>query len=219
MLSITSSQPAVWSPPSPVAAPVSAASAVAPVQPASRDAQTGSGTSGREPSTPAPTVRSGAASAERADKAPATDAAPLLPREASDAQDTQGAVPGAETQAEGEVDEQTRQAEEKALKQQLQDVISNIWKASAAVVDVALGRDAASAEGADPSAVSASAGAVVSAPAPISAPVPTGRTEAANDAVAGLVELRATQEVVAYDAQGHGSVAPLEAGTLVNRRV
>ena len=34
-----------------------------------------------------------------------------------------------------------------------------------------------------------------------------------------LAELRASQEVVAYDAAGHSSLAPLEAGTLISRRV
>ena len=51
-------------------------------------------------------------------------------------------------------------------------------------------------------------------------PVPGAPVQqAANDEVAELAELRASQEVVAYDAAGHSSLAPLEAGTLVSRRV
>lgn len=211
MLSISSSQPAIWSSPSPVVAPVVAASAVSPVQPASRDTQTGSGMSGRESLPSASGERSGAAQAERGEAPAAVEAAPLLPRESPDAPDQQGA----EALSEADVDEQQRQAEEKALKQQLQDVISNIWKASAAVVEVALGRDTPATENPG-AAVAGAIGPSAASAGPIGAPASQDRADAANDAVA---EQRATQAVVAYDAQGHSSLAPLEAGTLVNRHV
>lgn len=229
MLSITSSQPAVWSPaPGPAVTAVSAATPVQPVQATSRDAQTGMGSSGRETPIPAQATRPGAPQrerdAERGEKASTADAAPLLPRESPDAPDQPESPEKAEARAEADREQQARQAEDKAFKQKLQDVISNVWKASAAVVEVALSNKNASADATVVvNATDAVTGAVPATPA-----LPTTGTgpapgapvqEAANDAVAELAELRAGQEVVAYDAAGHSSLAPLEAGTLISRRV
>lgn len=213
MLSITSSQPAVWSPsPGPAVAAVSSTASVQPVQATSRDAQTGMGASGRDTSSVARSARS--------EKGAPADAAPLLPRESPDAPDQPESPEKAEARAEAERELQARQAEDKAFKQKLQDVISNVWKASAAVVDVALSsKNASPDEVAAVGAADATTGAVTATPAlPATVPgVPV--QEAANDAVAELAELRASQEVVAYDAAGHSSLAPLEAGTLISRRV
>lgn len=220
MLSITSSQPAVWSPPpGPAVAAVSAAGAVQPVQATSRDAQTGMGPSGRDTSSTARTGRPGTPQrerdTERSEKGALADAAPLLPRESPDAPDQPESPDKAQARADAERELQVRQAEDKAFQQKLQDVISNVWKASAAVVDVALSSKNASSD--EVAAVSATTDAV---PGAVTGPVPGAPVqEAANDAVAELAELRASQEVVAYDAAGHSSLAPLEAGTLISRRV
>ena len=229
MLSITSSQPAVWSPaPGPAVTAVSAATSVQPVQATSRDAQTGMGSSGRGTTGPAQATRPGAPprehETERSEKGSTADAAPLLPRESPDAPDQPESPEKAEAKAEAERDQQARQAEDKAFKQKLQDVISNVWKASAAVVDVALSHKNASADAAGAvGATDTVAGGVPvtpGLPATATSPAPGAPLqEAANDAVAELAELRASQEVVAYDAAGHSSLAPLEAGTLISRRV
>ncbi len=231
MLSISSSPPVVWSSaPAPAVAPVSAAVAVAPVQSAQRDAQAGTGSSGRDPAAAARGVApTPERAAEREAKAsPSPEAAPLLPRpQSDDAQDGQAPTPELQNaQAEAEYEQQqAREAQEKALKEQLQDVIANVWKASAAVVERALGRDdelpaaASGVDGAAASAVVAAAPAVTGADAALPG-LPGARAQAANDeAVAELADLRAGQEVVAYDAQGHSSLAPLEAGSLISRRV
>ena len=232
MLSITSSQPAVWSPPpGPAVTAVSPTAQVQPVQATARDAQTG-GSSGRETSGAAQPVRVGGPrrerETERTEKGALPDAAPLLPRESPDAPDQPESPEKAQAKAEAEREQQARQAEDKAFKQKLQDVISNVWKASAAVVDVALSaRNASVAD--EPAALSAAeavsgtepvASAAPAAPVALASAVPGAPVqEAANDAVAELAELRAGQEVVAYDAAGHSSLAPLEAGTLISRRV
>lgn len=229
MLSITSSQPAVWSPPpGPAVTAVSPTAQVQPVQATARDAQTG-GSSGRETSGAAQPVRAGGPrrerETERTEKGALPDAAPLLPRESPDAPDQPESPERAQAKAEAEREQQARQAEDKAFKQKLQDVISNVWKASAAVVDVALSARNASVpdEAAALSAAEAVSGTepvASAAPAALASAVPgVPVQEAANDAVAELAELRAGQEVVAYDAAGHSSLAPLEAGTLISRRV
>lgn len=230
MLSITSSQPAVWSPPpGPAVTAVSPTVQVQPVQATSRDAQTG-GSSGRETPGAAQASRVGGPrrerDTERTEKGALPDAAPLLPRESPDAPDQPESPEKAQAQADAERELQARQAEDKAFRQKLQDVISNVWKASAAVVDVALSARSASADAEAVGATDAVAGAepvAAAAPAALS-PSASGAPgaplqEAANDAVAELAELRAGQEVVAYDAAGHSSLAPLEAGTLISRRV
>ena len=229
MLSITSSQPAVWSPPpGPAVTAVSPTAQVQPVQATARDAQTG-GSSGRETSGAAQPVRVGGPrrerETERTEKGALPDAAPLLPRESPDAPDQPESPEKAQAKAEAEREQQARQAEDKAFKQKLQDVISNVWKASAAVVDVALSARNASVPD-EPAALSAAEAVsgtepvASAAPAALASAVPGAPVqEAANDAVAELAELRGGQEVVAYDAAGHSSLAPLEAGTLISRRV
>lgn len=229
MLSISSTQPAIWSPPpGPAVSAVSPTAQVQPVQATSRDAQTGMGPSGRDRVNAPQSEQAGAArrerETERAEKGALPDAAPLLPRESPDAPEQPESPEKTQAKAEAERDEQLRQAEDKAFRQKLQDVISNVWKASAAVVDVALsskntGADEVAAIGAADAATGAAPGGAAN-PAAVADPVSgVPQREAANDAVAELAELRASQEVVAYDAAGHSSLAPLEAGTLISRRV
>lgn len=221
MLSITSSQPAVWSPPpGPAVTAVSPTAQVQPVQATARDAQTG-GSSGRETSGAAQTVRAGGPrrerETERTEKGALPDAAPLLPRESPDAPDQPESPEKAQAKAEAEREQQARQAEDKAFKQKLQDVISNVWKASAAVVDVVLAREAASA------AQEAGAGArspmVTSAPASDQA-IATEGAGGLPVRVAGLpVVARRDQEPPMYTEQGASSWPSLESGSLLNRRV
>lgn len=213
MLSISISQPVVWSPaPGPSVAAVSAAAPVAPVQATARDAQSGAGQSGRESAAQGQAARAANGSSERnADNDKASrkglDAAPLLPRPQPDGQQRQQ-----DADAEKRAEQKEQQAEDTAARKlQLQDVIASAWKASAAVVDVVLGREPVSAEIEPGATVEAAPTASVQAAA---AQNPTAR--ATDDALLDLTEGR---EVVAYDAQGNSSLAPLEAGSLVSRHV
>lgn len=221
MLSITTSPPAAWSPaPVTAIAPVSAATPVAPVQATARDAQTGSGTAGGGNTANLREGSAGQRAREREDRRP--EAAPLLPRPSPEdgRQGRQSTAAEAE-QAEAEREQQVQEAQEQARQQRLQDVIANVWKASAAVVDRALGLDSE-----DGRAVSAAAAADAAQPVaataatavPVVAPV-APMMGAANDPQIEIEALKAGQDVVAYDAQGNSSLEPLEAGTLLDRRV
>jgi hypothetical protein len=218
MLNISSPAPVIW--PSATAtgvAPVSATTPVTPVQATARDAQTNLGQRQERPM-PDSVRRSAAPSAEGSAEPGAADAAPLLPRESPDSPDGQASPELAEAKAERQKAE--AQAEEKALKQQLQDVLSNVWKASAAVVEVVLGREAEMAEAGKVDAAAQAERPEAANPAPRAAQArPGAPAQAANDAVVERVAARAAQDVVAYDAHGNSSWAPLEAGSLLSRRV
>lgn len=213
MLSISISQPVVWSPaPAPAVAAVSSAVSVTPVQATARDAQAGAGQSGRDPAAQGQPTRTAANPQERgADTGKAArkglEAAPLLPRPQPDGRQR-------EKEAEAErLEEQKQQAEEAQRKLPLQDVIVSAWKASAAVVDVVLGRETPAVDGA--------AGAEA---APASQAVEARAAQAATEADKAAAEqarfdLAEDREVVAYDSQGHSSLAPLEAGSLVSHHV
>lgn len=213
MLSISISQPVVWSPaPAPAVAAVSSAVSVTPVQATARDAQAGAGQSGRDPAAQGQSTRAAANPQERgADTGKAArkglEAAPLLPRPQPDGRQR-------EKEAEAErLEEQKQQAEEAQRKLPLQDVIVSAWKASAAVVDVVLGRETPAVDGA--------AGTEA---APASQAVDARAAQAATEADKAAAEqarfdLAEDREVVAYDSQGHSSLAPLEAGSLVSHHV
>lgn len=215
MLNISSTQPANWPVvPASGTASVSAVTAVMPVQSSARDAQAGLN-QGREQPLPASLRRGGAPTAQARQDANTPEAAPLLPRESPDAPNGQASPETTEAQAKAEA-----QAEEKPLKLPLQDVLSNVWKASAAVVDVVLGRDAAMAESASLAAATGEktrTAAVPTAGLPVA--LPADQSPAANDALLDPTPARSPQDVMAYDAQGNSSWAPLEAGSLLSRRV
>jgi len=215
MLSIPSGPAIVWpSATGPAVAPVSAATPVAPVQSTARDAQTGSGAFGRE--TPG-TSRLADASRARADETDAPQAAPLLPRPQSEQGGGRESADARQAADKAEAEQELKAKEERAAQQRLQDVIANVWKASAAVVDMALGREAANASQLEAVAANAPVSAAPSiAAAPAAQPAAVATRQAAVDE---LEALKAQQDVLAYDAQGHSSLAPLEAGSLVSRRV
>lgn len=217
MLSISISQPVVWSPaPAPAVAAVSSAVAVTPVQATARDGQAGMGQSGRESAAQGQAARA----AGQQDRNTETDkaarkgleAAPLLPRPQPD--ERQGRQ---EADTEKLEEQKTQQAEEAARKLQLQDVIVNAWKASAAVVDVALGRDLGTTV-TEADAAAAAASPVAAADAAKASPLQAMKL-VAGEAERAPTDLADEREVVAYDAQGHSSLAPLEAGSLISRRV
>ena len=224
MISFTTSQPVHWPPAaSPVVAPVTTVSAVQPTQPISRDTQTGTNTGGRDGQAQATRVASGGKDAAES-TAPPT--APLLPREPADGGRESAPTSQAEAAEKAERLAAEALAQEKAAqKLPLQDVLTSVWKASAAVVDVVLGRE----QQLQAAAVADKATGV--APAGATAPVTTDTSPAqvSGTAVPAAVpnnaastppgEGRSGQEPVAYTEQGTSSWAPLEAGSLISRRV
>lgn len=218
MLSIGSSSiPSVSWPaaPSTAVAAVPAVPGVTAVRASPRESQAETGRHGqgarKGPTPGVPRPASDAVSG-----APTAQAAPLLPRERSD---DAGSSPARDLEARaGQRKEDEKKALEQAAQQrQLQEVLSNVWKASAAVVDVVLGREAASA------AQEAGAGArspmVTSAPASDQA-IATEWAGGPPARVTGLpVVARRDQEPPMYTEQGASSWPSLESGSLLNRRV
>ena len=211
MLSINSGPAVAWPTAAPVTvAPVSAVTAIAPAQRSSGDGNAGldSGRRGQTQNGGAPAVDAPEASSE---------AAPLLPRERTDGGREQASAETADAAAKAEQRERAQdKAEEKAAKLKLQEVLANVWKASAAVVDAVLGRTGAGpvpAQGDDPiRSAPGSARAMV-------APLPLDEPSQATDAARSLGDRRDGQDVVAYDERGASSLAPPESGSLVNQRV
>lgn len=218
MLSISSSQPVSWpTAPSTAVAAVTAVPSVGAVQASAREGQADTGRNGQgaqggmNPGVPRP-------AGDHASGASNAQAAPLLPRERSD---DAAPAPGrdSEARAEQRKEEDKKAQEQAAQKLQLQEVLSNVWKASAAVVDVVLGREAASA------AAAQEAGAVSVVPllgaAPVNDQVIT--VEEADRLPANVIGLpvaaRRDEEPLMYTEQGTSSWAPLESGSLLNRRV
>ena len=187
-------------------APVSAATAVSPAQRSSGDGNAGLN-SGRRGQT-----QNGGAPAADAPEA-SSEAAPLLPRERTDGGREQASAETADAAAQAEQRERAQdKAEDKAAKLKLQEVLANVWKASAAVVDAVLGRNAdgvISAQSDDP-ARSSPDPSLVAAAQLLPGEVPQADS---------VTDLRDTQDVVAYDERGASSLAPLESGSLVNQRV
>jgi hypothetical protein len=213
MLNISTSQPVSWStaPAPPALAPVGAVPSVGAAQPSARDGQADSGRSGQG------SPRGAAMPVARASgdgKANTVQAAPLLPREHTEdsASSPASQVDEARQRAEQQKDEDTKAREKAEQKLQLQEVLASVWKASAAVVDVVLGRESAEAA----NAVDAEAVGKVPPAAGLPAPSPVSGTQ---DSLAVAVPLRREQEPVAYTEQGASSWAPMEAGLLLNQRV
>ncbi len=221
MINLTPTQPASWTPASqPVALPVPAVIAVTPASAASRDSATQQQFGGRG-DTRTPAAETGAGKTNRGAETRANaEPAPLLPREKRE-QDR-----GAATVRDNEAE---RKAEQEAIEEQaertpsFQDMLSTVWQASAAVVEVVLGREPALPASSERAAAAAQATGAASAAAGSSGVSgPRANTSAAaNEAQQPdlLPGLRAQQEPVAYTEQGTSSWLPLEAGTLISRRV
>lgn len=227
MISFTTSQPVHWPPAaSPVVAPVGTVQGVTPTQPAARDSQTGTNTGGRDHQAPFTRTANGGKEAGETTVPSATKAAPLLPREP--AEGNRENIPSSQADAaeKAERSEAEAQAQEEATqKLKLQDVLSSVWKASAAVVDLVLGRE----QQLQAAAAAASTTGVASAGAAIEALATETTNRVSRTPAPGAVldkaaparpeEGRSSEEPVAYTVQGTSSWAPLEAGTLISRRV
>ena len=217
MLGITSSQPVHWPPStSPAVAPVAAVGAVTPAQNPLRDASSsgfGSGREGRAGVAPDAAQDKRSAS----DKAgPETTAAPILPRE-----QPEGGQPGAPietadaTLTEAQKKEAQAQAEERAAQQlQLQEVLSTVWKASAAVVDAILGREAAPVTAAASAGLGARSLEASQTPWVAQAVADTPNTGSRAQSAQHL-----PTDPVVYSDQGASVWGTLETGTHLNRKV
>ena len=223
MLNISSSQPMSWptAPPMPTA-PVQAVPGVGAAQSSAKDTQTDSGRQGQKsPGATAPTTSR--ANAEATAGSPAAEPAPLLPRGHKDSDTMSVADRAAENriQSEQRLEEEQKAREKEEQRVQLKEVLASVWKASAAVVDVVLGREKTEVTAADQAQAAALAPAAaadaVGGAKPVNLPI-----EAQAD-LPGIepipAALRRELEPTAYTEQGAGSWEPVEAGSLISQRV
>jgi hypothetical protein len=214
MINIAQQIPVAWSVPASTAtAPVAAVAAIRPVQESARNGQPGAG---REQGRPV-------ARAERGNEALEV-AREGIGAAVNDGRRTTGRTgpdrgEAGDMQTRRETEQNTKQmaadrAAEAARSAQRQELLVNVWKASAAVVDRVLDREGATAV--SPAAESRALpgrqpGEQLSLPWPVMPPearAPMARTD-----------FPAPEDVVAYDERGNSSLAPLEPGGLVSRRV
>lgn len=234
MLNISSTTAVSW--PTPVStaiAPVVPIAAVQPVQASGGSdgqTQTGFGREGRAPQ------QHGNAAASRSGtdaRAPAEATPPVLPRDPATMPKAPAPLDAtAQRQARQEA---TRVAEQEKAKdrqtiEHLQTVLSNMWEASAAVVDRALGREPAAPGNQSDTAPDLSQVAASTiprkplvpdrAPKPAQEPLPWPTSAGGVDGedLAPTIEAHGG-EVVAYDERGNSSPAPMEAGSLISHRV
>jgi hypothetical protein len=213
MINITQPNPVVWSPPANgAAAPVAAVNAIRPLQESAR-----SGQQGAERELPSQRADRGAADRD-AKRAARETGADGLRSGAGRAAGDRGEPPDAVARREAEQaarQQAADQANEETRRAQRQELLTNVWKASAAVVERVLGRE----EGA---AVDAAAVASPAAPGrqpaeQLTLPWPVMPQDPGQ--AQGRRDFPAPQDVVAYDERGNSNLAPLEAGALLSRRV
>lgn len=214
MINITQPNPVVWSPPANgAAAPVAAVNAIRPLQESAR-----SGQQGAERELPGLRADRGAPDrdAKRAARETGTEGVRSgVGRAAGDRGEPQDAV--ARREAEQAARQQAAdQATEETRRAQRQELLTNVWKASAAVVERVLGREEGAAvnaavAGASPAASGRQPAEQLTLPWPVM-PQDPGQAQ-------GRRDFPAPQDVVAYDERGNSNLAPLEAGALLSRRV
>jgi hypothetical protein len=230
MLNISSTTAVSWPTPlSTAVAPVTPVAAVQPVQASGGSdgqTQTAFGREGRAPR------QHGNAGPDA--RGPVEAAAPQVPRDPN-------ALPKAPTPPDATTQRQARQEAAKLAEQEkakdrraiehLQTMLSNMWEASAAVVDRALGREPAAPGNQSDTApdLSQVAAATIprkplvpdrpqAKPAQEPLPWPTGAGGVDGEDLAPPIEVHGG-EVVAYDERGNSSPAPMEAGSLISHRV
>lgn len=220
MINIASSQPVQWpvSSTAVTVAPVAAVSAVTPAQRSPRDGQSGMGSDRQDAAARDARQNKNAAAPDK--KAESAQAAPLLPR----ARPKEGEEPStAQVPTENKPSaKEMKEAEEarSANMLKLMDVLSTVWKASAAVVDNALGRreQAVSGVKADPAQAQP-----VTTPAALLDKRSSGSDpERRSDQSTGVESepaLAAVEPPVAYTEQGASEWSALEPGRLVSERV
>lgn len=214
MINIASSPPMGWhSTPSVAVSPVVPASAVTPVQGSAREGRTGlgfgqGGQSPQERST---------ARTEAGTQPAQAPAAPLLPRSQAESGDepveASDQIEADKRQAEEQAEEL---AKEQAVQQQLREVLSNVWQASAAVVERALGLETGDAAVQAASQVAPAVlpeGAVVELPALLGTTGPAAASDVSSEPSV------VAEPPEAYDEHGNGNWPSPELGGLVSQRV
>jgi len=215
MINIAQSNPVVWQPPvNGATAPVAAVAAVRPVQESARNGQPGTG---REQDTPSPRSdrRAEAREIARQGREAAGDGA----RNTAGRAGNERAEPsGMLTRKEAEQNAKrvaAEQAAEEARRAQRKEVLTNVWKASAAVVDRVLGREDATAV--KSTAESQASSGRLQPMEQIEMPWPVMPQEGRSPRAG--TDFPSPEEVVAYDERGNSSLAPLETGLLISQRV
>jgi hypothetical protein len=215
MINIAQPNPAVWSPPASTAtAPVAAVAAIRPLQDSARNGQSSTGREQDTPSTRADR-RADAREVARQGRDAAGDGARGI---AGRTGTGRGETSDVRTRREAEQNAKqlaTEQAAEEARRAQRQELLTNVWKASAAVVDRVLGRD-------DTTAVKPVSESQASSGSPpsmeqLALPWPVMPQDAR--ALPSRADLGVPEDVVAYDERGNSNLAPLEAGLLISHRV
>jgi hypothetical protein len=225
MINISTTSPVSWpAPPSTAVAPVSATPAIKPVQSGGREAQT-EVDARRQPKADDETGPA-APSMPRSPASETGDKASTQARQEAAAQRTEQALKKAEAD----------KASHRKAMDRLQEVLSNMWAASAAVVDQALGLDPRgdalpgnqSDTAPDLSAVAASTiqrrllpqtkGSTPTPDQPAAEGMPWPVMPSAPEEAAAMAPEVPGGEVIAYDEHGNSSVAPLEVGTLLSEK-
>ena len=221
VINLTSPSAVSWPAPSSAAvAPVSAVPAVPALSSAGSESQTGprSGQGGRGHAFPSPGEHSAQAWPQSAGRASGASS--------PEAHDFQAQT--LRRQAERET-HAAREREKQAM-EHLKDVLTNVWQASAAVVDRALGREPStpgtqSDTAPDLSQVSATlVSRRRSAPAgapelPAEMPALPWRPASTSGESSAILPDNEPVEVVAYDDRGNSSLAPLDLGSHFSQRV
>lgn len=227
MINISTTNPVSWpTPPSAAVAPVAATAAVQPVQSGGREAQ-------NEMESRRESRRSRARSEEEVSPATPQRSSEAEPKLSAQARQEAAAQRAEQAFKKAEADK----ASHRKAMDRLQEVLTSMWAASAAVVDRALGLEPKaealpgnqSDTAPDLSAVAAS---TMSRRLLPGAKVPDSPEQAAGDNMPWPVMPQAAEgaaaevapevpggEVIAYDENGQSSLAPLEVGTLLSERV
>jgi hypothetical protein len=229
MINISTSSPVSWpTPPSAAVAPVAATPAIKPVQSGGPEAQADAA-SRRE--------------ARRTPTRPDDEASPATSQSVASVASDRPLTTQARQEAAAQRAEQAHKkaeadkASHRKAMDRLQEVLSNMWAASAAVVDQALGLEPKaealpgnqSDTAPDLSAVAASTMARRLLPGAKAADAP-GQTapenmpwpvmpQSTDEAAAEVAPEVPGGEVIAYDENGQSSLAPLEVGTLLSEKV
>jgi hypothetical protein len=235
MLNISSTTAVSWpTPVSTAVAPVVPVAAVQPVQASGGSdgqTQTAFGREGRAPLQHGNTASRGGTDA----RAPGEAAIPAVPRDPN-ALPKAPAPPDAATQRQAR-QEATKLAEKERARdrqaiEHLQTMLSNMWEASAAVVERALGREPAAPGNQSDTAPDLSQVAAATIPrkplvpdrpqaarsAQEPLPWPSGPEGVGGEDMAPAIEVHGG-DVVAYDERGNSSPAPMETGSLISHRV
>jgi hypothetical protein len=215
MINITQLNPITWSlPTSTTAAPVAAVAGIRPMQESARHGQPGAD---REPRASTARAERGSEAGEAARKAAEAVAHQGGQRTTGRTALDRGEAGGIQAGREAEQNTKQRAAEKVAEAErsaQRQELLVNVWKASAAVVDQVLGREDATAINPAAESQATAARQLLEQPA---LPWPVMPPEAL--ASVARVSFPSPADVVAYDQRGHSSLAPLEPGALISRRV